>query len=189
MVLHGRNVAGTFDVAAARASRDQKRGPAVAIQKAMDAKDYAGAIRVIDAEISRDPKNGEARWAFARFNALARLDVPEFEKRARALLAENDGNLGVYNLLCAVLASSPGLKPEAYRFGLTLVSEALPKNERRFLFLNMGAEMNALLGEKAAAVRMQTEAVKAADEDPNVTAEGRERQRKALEKYRAAAGA
>ena len=182
-------VAGTFDVAAARASRDQKRGPAVAIQKAMDAKDYAGAIRVIDAEISRDPKNGEQRWAFARFNALARLDVPEFEKRARALLAENDGNLGVYNLLCALLASSPGLKPEAYRFGLTLVSEALPKNERRFLFLNMGAEMNALLGEKAAAVRMQTEAVKAADEDPNVTAEGRERQRKALEKYRAAAGA
>lgn len=181
-------LAGGYDVAAARTARNQQRGPAFAIQSAMEAKDYKKAIQLIDAEIAKDPANGEPRWAYMRFNALAHVDSAEFKTRSRALLTKMDNATTIYNLLCAVIASSPGLDPDLYRFGLTLVEEALPKKERAFIFYAMGAEMHSLLGEKAEAVRMAEAAVKAADEDPYVNAEGRERQRKALEKYKAAAG-
>lgn len=155
-------VAGTFDVAAARANRLQKRGSAFAIGEAMKAKEYAKAIQLIDVEIAKDPANGEPRWAYQRFTALSHVDIPEFKKWARTLLEQQGNGANIYNLLCAVLVNESNLKPDAYRFGLELTKETLPKKERAFVFYAMAAQMHLHLGDKAKAVEVQEAAVKAA---------------------------
>jgi thiol-disulfide isomerase/thioredoxin len=177
-----------FDVTAARTLRNQQNGPSNAITKAMGDKDYAGAIKLIDAEIAKDP-NSAPRWTLYRLMALAHTDLPEFEKQARETLTQAHGEIGVYQMLCSIPASDKSLSPEAYRFGRSLVDEALLKKDREYLFFAMGAEMDSCLGDKAGAVRSQTAAVKAGETDTHCPPEFLEFLRRNLEKFQAAAGA
>lgn len=157
-------VDGKFDVAAARARREQQVGPMQAIQAAMAAGEYATVIKLIDAEIVRNPSTAP-RYDYQRLNALAHTDLPAFQKRARKILTETGGNASIYQMLCSIPASAKDLSPAAYQFGRSLINEALEKKEREYLFLAMGAEIATSLGDKASAVRSQTAAVKAAETD------------------------
>jgi thiol-disulfide isomerase/thioredoxin len=181
-------VEGKFDVAAARALRDHQTGPTSAIMKAMSDKDYSTALKLIDAETAQDPST-EPRWAIYRFMAFAHINVPEFEKQARELLTRMNGEIGIYQMICSVPASEKDLSPEAYRFGRSLVDEALLKKDREYLFLAMGAEMDSSLGDKEGAVRSQTAAVKAAETDSHCPPQFLEFLRKNLQKFKAAPGA
>jgi hypothetical protein len=176
-----------FDVAASRAQREKQNGPTQAIDNAFAAKDYALALKLVNAMIAKNPavENG---FAFYRLMALAHVDLPEFKTRARKALTDSSGEISVYQMLCSILASDKGLSPEAYRFGRSLVDEALLKKDREYLFLAMGAAIDTSLGDKAGAVRSQTAAVKAAQTDSHCPPEFLEFLRKTLDKLKAAAG-
>ncbi len=178
---------GKFDVAAESAAREKQVGPMQAINKAMERKDYATALKLVDAEIAKDPNNKHG-YAMFRLMALAHLDLPEFEKQAREILTQANGEIGTYQMLCSIPASEKDLSPEAYRFGRSLVDEALLKKDREYLFYAMGAEMDSSLGDQAGAVVSQTAAVKAAETDTHCPPEFLEFLRKNLEKFQTAAG-
>jgi thiol-disulfide isomerase/thioredoxin len=177
-----------FDVAAAGALRDKQLGPMQAIQAALGAKDYAGALKLIDAEIAKAPE-ARPRWSVMRLTALAHVDVAAFEKESREILTQTNGDIGMYQMVCSIPASSPDLTPEAYRFGRGIVDEALVKKDREYLFLAMGAAIDSSLGDKQGAVTSATAAVKAAETDSHCPPEFLEFLRKNLEKFKAAAGA
>lgn len=181
-------IAGTYDVAAARAQRSQKVGPMQAIQKAMNDKEYATASKLIDAEIVRNPTN-ERYYAYQKLTIQAHLDLPGFKDQARKILAETNGEISIYQMLCSIPASAKDLSQAAYKFGRGLVDEALVKKDREYLFYAMAAEMDSQLGDKAGAVRSQTASVKAAEVDSHCPPEFLEMLRKSLQRYQAAAGA
>jgi thiol-disulfide isomerase/thioredoxin len=180
-------VDGKFDVAAARAKRDKQNGPMQAIDNAFAAKDYAGALKLVNAMIAKNPAS-ENGFAFYRLMALAHVDLPEFKTRARKALTDSSGEISVYQMLCSITASDKGLSPDAYRFGRSLVDEALLKKDREYLFLAMGAAIDSSLGDKDGAVRSQAAAVKAAQVDSHCPPEFLEFLQKTLEKLKAAAG-
>ena len=163
-----------------------RNGPSNAITKALAAKDYSTALKLVNELIARNPAS-ERGYAIYRFTALAHIDLPEFKQRARELLTQTGGEIGMYQMLCSIPASEKDLSPEGYRFGRTLVVEALQKKEREYLFYAMGAEMDACLGDKEGAVRSQTSAVKAAEKDTHCPPEFLEFLRKNLDKFKAAA--
>lgn len=181
-------VADKFDVAAARARREQQLGPMQAIQAAIDAKSWATALKRIDAEIVRNP-NSEARFEYTRLSILAHSSLPTFQKRARNILTQTKGDAGIYQMLCSIFASSKDLSPEAYQFGRSLIDEALLKKEREYLFFAMASEIDSSLGDKSSAVRSQTAAVKAAETDSHCPPEFLQMLRNKLEKLQTTAGA
>jgi hypothetical protein len=181
-------VNGKFDLAAASATREKQVGPMQAINTALSAKDYTTALTLINAEIAKNP-SAEQSYSMFRLMALAHIDLPEFEKQAREILTQSGGEISRYQMLCSIPASEKDLSPEAYRFGRSLVDEALLKKDREYLFLAMGAEMDSSLGNKAGAVTSQTAAVKAAETDTHCPPEFLEFLRKNLDKFKTAAGA
>lgn len=185
----GQVVANKFDVAAAGVEREKQVGPMQAIEQAMADKDYAGAIKLIDAEEAKNPASSRG-LDFLRLTALAHTDQPEYQKQARAILTQRDGDIGAYQMLASIPASAPDLSPDAYQFGLTLVDEAMQKKEmdRGYLFLAMRAAMDTNLGRKDDAVKDQTASVKAAETDSHCPPEFLEFLRKNLDKDKAAAG-
>jgi thiol-disulfide isomerase/thioredoxin len=180
-------VNGNFDVAAARSRRDKQNGPEQEIENAFAAKDYAGALKLIDARVAGNPAL-ENRYTYNRLVALAHLDLPEFKTRARKILAEASGDISIYQMLTSIFASGKDLTPEGYRFGRTLVDEALVKKDREYLFLAMGAAIDSSLGDKVGAVKSQTAAVKAASTDAHCPPEFLEFLKKTLDKLKAEAG-
>ena len=180
-------VADKFDVAAARALRAKQVGPMQAIQTALNNKEYANALKLIDAEIVRNPSSARM-YDYFRFMIIAHTDLPEFKERARKTLTEANGDIGIYQMLCSIPASMKDLSPDAYQFGRSLVDEALEKKDREYLFFAMGAEMDSSLGNKESAVRSQTAAVKAAETDSHCPPEFLELLRKSLQKLQASAG-
>ena len=181
-------VAGNFDVAAARATRDKQNGPMQAIDNAFADKDYATALKLVNALIAKNPA-AENGYGYYRFMALAHTNLDEFKTRARKAITDSPGNISVYQMLCSIPASDKGLSPEAYRFGRSLVDEALLKKEREYMFFAMGAAIDSSMGDKTGAVRSQTAAVKAAETDTHCPPEFLLFLRNTLEKLKTTAGA
>lgn len=182
-------VSDKFDVTAASAQRERQVGPMQAIQQALADKDYAGAIKLIDAQTAKDPAASRG-LDFLRLTAIAHTDQPEYQKQARDILTQRDGDIGTYQMLCSIPASAPDLSPDAYKFGRGLVDEALHKKEmdRGYLFLAMRAAIDTNLGDKDEAVTDQTASVKAAETDSHCPPEFLEFLRKSLDKAKAADG-
>lgn len=176
-----------FDVAAAGADREKQVGPRQEIDRAMAAKDFAGALKLVDDLIARNPETARG-YAIYRFIALAHIDVPAFEKGARETITQSDGAIEMYQMLCSIPASQKDLSPDVYQFGRSLVDEALLKKDREYLFLAMGAAMDSSLGKNADAVRDGEAAVKAAETDTHCPPDFLKFLRNNLEKYKAAAG-
>lgn len=83
-------IAGQFDMAAARARREQQNGPQNAVMAAMAEKDYATVLTLVN-EIIAQNLDQERGYALYRFMALAHVNLPEFKTRARALLTQTGG--------------------------------------------------------------------------------------------------
>jgi len=176
-----------FDVTAAGADREKQVGPRQAIDQAMAAKDFAGALKLVDDLIAKNPESARG-YAIYRFVALAHIDIPAFEKGARETINQSDGAIEMYQMLCSIPASQKDLSPDVYQFGRSLVDEALLKKDREYLFLAMGAAMDSSLGKNADAVRDGEAAVKTAETDTHCPPDFLKFLRNNLEKYKAAGG-
>lgn len=174
-------IAGTLDPMAERARRAAGRDPRNAIVIAMGAGEYATAIQLIDAERARNPE-GAGFCAQELYLALAHTSVPKLRQRVQADIEKTRGDFGAYNMATLALLS-PGLSAEAYRLGVELVEEALTKYDHRLLLLARGGEMAMKAGDRAKAVELQSEAIKAA-EAGSASSERLAELRKDLERYR-----
>lgn len=155
---------GSFDVAAARKQRKVEVEVVRPVREAMAAKEYAKAISLMDAIVVKRPEMARY-YAYDRYNATAHLDLAKTKTMSSDLKTESGGEIGVYQMMSSVYASESNLSPEAYRFGLTLVDEALAKKDREYLFLSMASAIHGFLGEKSEAIEFARKAVDAAKKD------------------------
>lgn len=174
-----------FDVAAARNRRALEVETTRPIREAVSAKDYQKVLRLIEIAVQKKPES-ERYYVYDRLTAQFHVDPALGKQASESILRESDGEIGAYQMIASIFASGKDLSPEAYRYGKSVIQRALEKNDRRYLFLAMNAEVSASLGEKSEAVRLQEEAVKAAENDEHAPKEFVEFLRKNLEKFRKA---
>lgn len=159
-----------YDVEAARARRAKDVETVRPIREAMEAKEYPKALKLLDAAIAKKPE--EARfYTYDRLVALFHADPKTAMREADAIVEESNGDIGAFRMLASIFASQKDLAKPTYAYGKGLISLALDKDEMTYLFLAMGAEVNASLGDLPGAVAMQEKAVAAAEKDTHAPAE------------------
>ena len=183
-----RVVDGTYNVAAARTQRAKDVEVVRPIHEAMAAKAYPKAVALIDAQIVRDPKE-ERLYAYDRLVALFHADPKKGIAEADRIERETSGEIGAYRMLASIFASQKDLARPTYAYGKALIARALKRDEMTYLFLAMGAEVDASLGDYAGAVATQERAVAVAEKDSHAPAEFVEFLRKNLAGFRAKAKA
>ncbi len=175
-----------FDVESARKQRAVEVEETRPLHEAMAAAKYQTVLDLIDKISAKSPEKA-GRYAYDRLTALFHVDLPKASEEGEKVLEETKGDIGIYQMLSSIFASQKDLKPEAYRYGRRLIDQAIEKNDRLYLFLAMGAEVDASLGDKQGAVKSQEAAVKAAEVDPHAPKEFVEFLRKNLERFKKAA--
>jgi thiol-disulfide isomerase/thioredoxin len=173
-----------FDVAAAREKRTQEVEVTRPIKEAMEGKKWDAAIKLIDATIKKTPQKAPLYTydlLVAKFHAQPKVA----EEDARKILEEAQGNIGAYRMIVSIAATYKDLSRPTYDFMQELAQEAIEKNEMRFMFLAMSAEVSMSQGNKAQAIKTQEEAIKAAEVEPHTTKEFVEFLKKNLEKMKA----
>ena len=157
-------IAGTYDVVAARAHRATEVELVRPVKEAMNAKNFAKAVQVIDSLTAKHPEMARY-YQYDRYTASAHLDLTKTKEMTRRLLEESNGEIGVYQMMCSVYASDPDLSPEAYRYGLELIQQALSKKDREYLFLSMAGAVCVKLKQRDNALQYDQEAIAAAEKD------------------------
>ncbi len=179
-------VAGTYDVAAARAKRAKDVEVVRPIREAMAAKSWAKAVKLIDAAVAAKPEE-ERLYAYDRLTALFHADPKKAMAEADKIEKESNGDIGAYRMIASIFASQKDLSRPVYLYGKSLIARAQAKEEMLYMVLAMGAEIDASLGDYAGAVKAQERAVAAAEKDSHAPAEFVEFLRKNLEGFRAKA--
>ena len=173
-----------FNVPNARAQRAMEVEVTRPISEAMEAKEFAKAIKLIDAFVAKKPDMAR-RYTYDRLVALYHLDPNAAEAQSTKILEESNHEIGAYRMVVSIFAAYKDLPKAAYPFGRKLCDEALAKNEMKYLFLAMSAEINSDLGDLKGAVKAQAEAVEVASTDPHAPKEFVDFLRKNLEKFEA----
>jgi len=176
-----------FDVAAARDRRAMEVETTRPIREAMDGKQWTSAIKLMDAAVVKKPQT-ERMYTYDRLVALFHAQPTTAIDESEKILTESNGEIGAYRMIVSIFASQKDLSPAAYKYGEKAADAAIAKNEMKYMFLAMSAEIKSSLGDKAGAVKMQEQAVQAAEVDSHAPADFVVFLKKNLEKFKAAAG-
>jgi len=178
-------LADKFDVAAAKSRRDLELKTIRPLDEAMTGKDYKHALELIDAIIAQHPHQAPAQ-AYSRLIALYHVDLDAGEALSNQILAEANHDIGAYRMMASIFATQTDLSPAAYKFGQSLMAEALKKEEMTYLFLAMNADLCANMGDKSGAAKYQEQAVAAAQKDSHAPPDFVESMKRKLVKFKAA---
>lgn len=159
-----------FDVAAAKGKRNEALSTVRPIDDAMAAKDYPAALKRIDAALAKQPSLAQA-YAYSRLIALFHTDLNAGIAFSRQILKEQNDDIGAYRMVASLFASQTDLAPAAYNYGQGVIDEALKKDEMKYLFLAMAADLRENLGDHAGAAKYQEQAVAAAEKDEHAPAD------------------
>lgn len=162
-------IAGSFDVTAAKERRATEVEIIRPVKEAMDAKEYAKAIDVMDKIVAKRP-NMSRYYEYDRYTAYAHLDLAKTKELTERIIKEANGEIGAYQMMSSVYATQQGLSPEAYRFGMSIIQEALAKKDREYMFLSMAGAVSMSMHDRAQAVKYAREAVNAAKVDSHAPA-------------------
>lgn len=179
-------LAGTYDLAAARARRETELEITRPIEEAMTARNYPKAIEVIGAAIAKRPAL-EHSLTYQQLVALYHADLAQGIRRSRQILEDSGHEPGAYWMMMAIFAVETDLSPEAYAFGRTLAGEVEQRGLGNFMFTAMKADLCFNAGDREQAIRLGEEALAAAGKDPHATPANLALIRKNLDKHRAAA--
>jgi hypothetical protein len=119
---------------------------------------------VIDSLTVKHPEMARY-YEYDKYTAYAHLDQAKVKEMTEQVLHEANGEIGAYQMMCSVYASDPDLSPDAYRFGLDLIKQALAKNDRQYLFLSMAGAVCVKLKERDSAIQYDEQAIAAAEKD------------------------
>jgi len=176
-----------FDVAAAREKRATDVEVTRPIREAMTAKNWMGAVTLMDKAILKKPESARF-YTYDRLVALFHAKPEVASVEADKILEESNGDIGAYRMIVSIFASQKDLSPAAYKYGDKTADAALAKDEMKYMFLAMSAEIKSQLGDKTGAVKMQEEAVKAASTDSHCPPDFLTFLKKNLDGFKKAAG-
>jgi thiol-disulfide isomerase/thioredoxin len=161
--------ANKFDVQAARAQRAIQVEDIRPVKEAMDAKQFQKALSLMDSIEAKRPEMAHYH-AYDRYVAYAHTDFAKTKAMTEKLLADSQGEIGVYQMVGSVYASQPDLTEQDYRYGMSLIQEALAKNDRQYLFLSMASAVSNSLHERAEAIDYAKRSIEAAQKDSHAPA-------------------
>lgn len=173
---------GTFDVAAARRQRTLQVEVFQPVRSAMEGKEYDKALRLIEAKVAKQPELARY-FEYDKYSALAHTDLAKAKEMGEGILKVANGEIGAYQMMGSVYASQSDLSPEAYRYGMGLIEEALVKKDREYLFLSMAGAVSMFQKDKVKALDYAKRAVAAAEKDPHAPAPFIEMLRRNVAKY------
>lgn len=177
-------VADKFDVQAAATRRATEVETTRPISEAMAGKKYANAIKLMDAAVAKKPDSAPF-YTYNRLVALFHIEPKTAVTLVSQIMEESEENIGAYRMVVSIMATEKDLSPEVYQYGKALNEKALAKNEMKYMFLAMGAEINASLGDKQGAVNSQEQAVKEAEGDSHAPKEFVAFLKKKLDEFKA----
>ncbi|BDU74719.1 TlpA disulfide reductase family protein [Mesoterricola silvestris] len=161
-------LAGSYDIASARARRETEMEITRPIGVAMAAKDYPRAVKVIEAAMEKRPKL-KYSLAYQHLVALYHADLDRGIKVSRGILEESNHEQGAYYMMMAVFAVETDLSPAAYEFGKSIAKEVETRGLGNYMFTAMKAELYAHSGAPKEALAFCEEALAAAEKDPHAT--------------------
>jgi len=159
-------VAGKFDVAAARTRRAVEVEAIRPVKEAMDAKQFTKALMLIDKIVAKRP-NMSRYYQYDQYTAYAHIDLLKAKQLSEQLIKKSGGEIGAYQMMCSVYASQPDLSQDAYKYGFTLIEQALAKKDREYMFLSMAGAVSMSLHDRSKAIEYAKSAVEAAEKDPH----------------------
>jgi thiol-disulfide isomerase/thioredoxin len=177
-------LAGTYDLAAARTRRETELEITRPIGEAMAAKNYPEAVRAIDAALEKRPQL-KYNLGYQHLTALYHADLARGIKVSQDILTESGHEPGAYHMMMAIFAVETDLSPAAYAFGKTLIKEVEDRGVGNYMFTAMKAELYANAGEPEQATKFAEEALAQALKDPHATPGNLALIRKNLAKHQA----
>jgi hypothetical protein len=178
-------IAGTFNVQAAKARRTTEVEVLRPVKEAMDAKQFAKALTVMDRILVKRPEMARY-YEYDRYTAYAHISLAKTKEMSETVIKTSGADIGAYQMMCSVYASQPDLSQEAYAYGLTLIKEALAKKDREYMFLSMAGGVSMSLHDRTSAIDYARQAVQAAQKDSHAPAPFIEFLKRNLETYQAA---
>ena len=165
----GQVVADKFDVVGAKDRRTTELEAIRPVQEAMAAKQFAKALSLIDKIVAKRPSM-ERFYTYDRYNALTHINLAKAKSMSASLIKESGGEIGLYQMMSSVYASQTDLSQDAYRFGMSLIQEALAKKDREYLFLSMASAVSKALHQRTEAIDYAKQAVTAAQANSHAPA-------------------
>jgi hypothetical protein len=155
------------------------------IDDAMAAKNYAAAAAGVEKAVAKKP---ELFYSLAAnyLVALYHADLKKGMTVSRKILTDSQGAPGAYQMISSIFATQPDLSPEAYKFGVGILDEAIQKWPQDFLYTAMKADIVFRLGDKAQAIKLAQSALDAAQKRPEIPAKIIELIQKNIARYQAA---
>lgn len=178
-------ISGRFSVAAARDRRATEVEAIRPVKEAMDAKQFAKALALIENIVAKRP-NMDRYYQYDRYTAYTHIDLAKTKQITAQIIKDSNGEIGAYQMMSSVYATQPDLSPEAYKFGMTIIQDALAKKDREYLFLSMAGAVSMSMHDKLDAVEYAKEAVEAAQKDSHAPAPFLEFLKRTLATYQSA---
>ncbi len=161
--------AGTFDVAAARNRRATEVEIIRPVKEAMDAKQFTKALALIDQNIAKRP-NMARYYQYDQYTAYTHIDLAKTKEVTAQIIKDSGGEIGAYQMMSSVYATQPDLSEQAYEFGMSIITEALAKKDREYMFLSMASAVSGFQHNKLKALEYAKSAVAAAQKDSHAPA-------------------
>lgn len=161
--------AGTFDVSAARDRRATEVEIIRPVKEAMDAKQFAKALALMDQNIAKRP-NMARYYQYDQYTAYTHIDLVKTKEVTAQIIKDSGGEIGAYQMMSSVYATQPDLTAQAYEFGMSIISEALAKKDREYMFLSMASAVSGFQHNKPKALEYAKAAVAAAQKDSHAPA-------------------
>lgn len=174
-----------FNVAVAKATRDTKAEPFRSIREAAEGKDWNRVLSLIQLAEAAKPESARM-FVYDKLVAQYHASPKDAIAASDAIIAQSNGEIGAYRMIASIFATYKDLTPDVYTYGKGLIAKAIEKNEMKYMFLAMSAEVNASLGDRQGAIAAQEQAVKEAQGDPHAPADFVAFLKKNLEKFKAA---
>lgn len=161
--------AGNFDVAAARDRRATEVEAIRPVKEAMEAKQFTKALALIDQIVAKRP-NMARYYQYDQYTAYTHTDLAKTKEISAQIIKESGGEIGAYQMMSSVYATQPDLSEQAYEFGMSIISEALAKKDREYMFYSMAGAVSKFRHDKVKALEYAKQAVEAAQKDSHAPA-------------------
>ena len=160
---------GTFDVIAARDRRATEVEIIRPVKEAMDGKRFKKALELIAQNVAKRP-NMARYYQYDQYTAFTHINLAKTKELTAQIIKDSGGEIGAYQMMSSVYATQPDLSEQAYEFGMSIISEALAKKDREYMFLSMASAVSTFEHNKSKALEYAKSAVAAAEKDSHAPA-------------------
>lgn len=173
---------GTFDIKAARESREFEHKYTLPINEALEKRQYDVLLKTIDEAVAARPSL-EYNLTYNRLVALFHVDLNQGKEYVAKILKDSNNAPGAFHMASSIFAAYDDLSADAYNYGLTIATKGIEKSPENIMLNAIEAEIFFHLKDKAKAVVSIKVAIKKAKDEPRTTKQFQDMLDRSLKKY------